>query len=97
MKNYFVYILSNKNSTVPHTGVTGNIESRLYQHRHKTIPGFTQKYNINKLLYFEEFTSATDALKKEKQLKNWKRKWKLNLIKTISPGLIDPDPETSSG
>ncbi len=96
MKSYFIYILSNKNSTVLFNGVTGNIASRLYQHRHKTIPGFTQKYNIHKLLYFEEFTSATDALKREKHLKNWKRKWNLNLIKTITPGLIDLDPEISS-
>ena len=63
----------------------------------KTFPGFTNKYNICKLLYFEEFTSVNDALNREKRLKNLRRKWKFNLIKSKNPELEDLDPETSSG
>lgn len=96
MNAYFVYILSNKTNTVLYIGVTNNLDRRVYQHKNKTIPGFTNRYNVNKLIYFEEYTSITDALAREKQLKNWHREWKLQLIKQRNPTLRDLDSETSS-
>ena len=84
MKKYFVYILTNKSYTL-YIGVTNNIRKRIYQHRHASIHAFTKKYNINKLIYIEEFRSIIEALDREKQLKNWSRKKKISLIKSINP------------
>ena len=84
MKNeryYYTYIMTNKRNNVLYAGVTGNLESRVFQHKNKEIVGFTSKYNINKLVYFEEFDNAYDAILREKQIKNWRRQWKLDLIK----------------
>lgn len=77
-------------------GVTNNLERRIYEHKHKLIKGFSEKYNLCKLVYFEECSQIKDALIREKQLKNWHRDWKLNLIKQSNPDLKDLDAETSS-
>jgi putative endonuclease len=87
--NFFVYILSNKHDTVLYTGVTNNLERRLYEHKSGLVNGFSKKYNLHKLLYYEVFSSIRDAIAREKQLKNWRREWKLNLIKTTNPDLVD--------
>lgn len=69
----------------------------MYEHREGITEGFSKKYKLKKLIYFEECRDINTAISREKQLKNWHRKWKLNLIKSINPNLEDLDPETSSG
>ena len=96
MKDYFVYILTNKNNTIFYIGVTNDLARRIEEHKSKTIPGFTRKYNLSKLVYFESCGQIKDALKREKQLKNWHRDWKINLIKTVNADMKNLDAETSS-
>ena len=100
-KNCFVYILTNYEETTFYIGVTSNLERRLYEHKNKLTKGFSSKYNLNKLVYFENTNSIEDAIQREKQLKNWHRKWKINLIKEFNPDFKDlsanwVDAETSS-
>ncbi len=87
--NYYVYILTNKNDTVLYIGVTNNLKRRIYEHKNKVIPGFTKKYNVNKLVYFEHFKNINDAIQREKQLKKWNRSWKNDLINKTNPKWID--------
>ncbi|MGA8854891.1 MAG: GIY-YIG nuclease family protein [Christiangramia sp.] len=93
MKNSYIYILANKNRTVLYIGVASELKTRLIQHKNGKGSGFTKKYNINDLLYFEEFTDISQAISREKQLKNWHKDWKLNLIKTGNPEMKDLFPE----
>ena len=80
MKKYYVYILfSDKNGTL-YIGVTGNLIKRVYEHKKKFVKGFTEKYRVDKLGYFEQYNNIEEAIKREKQLKNWKREWKISLI-----------------
>jgi putative endonuclease len=83
MNTYYVYILSNNSKTL-YIGVSNNLQRRIYEHKHKLIDGFTKKYNLNKLVYFEMFNNINDAIKREKQLKNWHRQWKINLIESAN-------------
>ncbi|MDO8486884.1 MAG: GIY-YIG nuclease family protein [Candidatus Curtissbacteria bacterium] len=83
-RNCYVYILTNLNNTVFYVGVTNNLERRVVEHKSGLIKGFTQKYKLKKLVYFEEFPTMMDAIRREKQLKNWHRDWKLNLIKSLN-------------
>ena len=81
MNSYFVYILTNKNNTVLYTGITNDLVRRIGEHKRKeSIKSFTSRYNCDKLVYFESFESAEDAIFREKQLKRYKRVWKENLI-----------------
>ncbi len=80
MKQFYVYILTNKSNKVLYIGVTNDLERRMYEHKNKMINGFAKKYNLNKLVYFETTSDVRSALEKEKQLKNWHRSWKINLI-----------------
>ena len=81
MRNkYFIYILGNYRPTL-YIGVTNNLIRRIYEHKKRLIKGFSKKYNLTKLLYFEEYHSPLEAIKREKQLKAWKRDWKIDLIK----------------
>ena len=81
-----VYILTNKINTVLYTGVTSELYFRIKEHREKYYPdSFTSKNNCNKLVYYEQFSSIEEAIAKEKQIKNWKRSWKINLINNINP------------
>lgn len=83
----FVYILSNKNRTVLYIGATKFLKERVELHIEGRATVFTKKYSVNELLYFEEFSDFHDAFAREKQLKNWHRDWKWNLIKTQNPEL----------
>ncbi len=85
MANYHVYIMTNKWNNVLYTGVTNNIGKRVYQHKKKLIEGFTKKYNISKLVYTEEYSEITDAIRREKQIKAGSRKKKLDLIRKDNP------------
>jgi putative endonuclease len=88
MKEYFVYILSNKSGML-YTGVTNNLEQRLYQHKTKMNEGFTKRYNINRLVYFETTDDVTAAIAREKQIKGMLRNKKIELIKSLNPQFID--------
>ena len=84
MKDYYVYILTNSRHTVLYIGITNNLVSRLYQHKEKQTKGFTSKYNVNKLVYFEQTTDPIAAISREKQIKKWSRIKKENLINTLN-------------
>lgn len=88
-KVYYIYIATNKNNSVFYTGVTNNLVRRMYEHSNKIIKGFTSKYNIYKLVYFESFSSPEEAIAAEKKIKGWKRERKLELIKNINPSFKD--------
>lgn len=77
--NYFVYIVTNKSKTL-YIGVTNNLERRMYEHKHKMFKGFSEKYNINKLIHQEYFNNINEAIAREKQLKGWRREKKIKLI-----------------
>jgi putative endonuclease len=77
---YYVYILSNKKHGTLYIGLTNNLERRMFEHKHKLIDGFTKKYGLDKLMYFETFQYINDAIKREKNMKKWKRQWKIELI-----------------
>ena len=85
MKQYFVYIMTNKSNRVLYTGITSNLEKRINEHKLKIIPGFTQKYNVTKLVFVEEFPDPESAISAEKKIKGWSRQKKINLIKTMNP------------
>ena len=87
-KSYFVYIMSNS-SKMLYTGVTNDVETRVFQHKSKLIPGFTQKYNLHKLVYFEEFRNVREAIRREKQMKGWLRSRKVALIESMNPSWKD--------
>lgn len=87
--SYFTYILTNFTNTTFYIGVTNNIKKRIYEHKNKLIKGFTNKYNLVKLVYFEEYKDIMEAIEREKQLKNWHRDWKINLIKSKNKELKD--------
>ncbi len=89
MNKYFVYILASNNNTTIYIGVTNNIERRIYEHKNNLIDGFSKKYNTHKLVYLEETNSIEDAIKREKQLKGWKRNKKDLLINSINPNWQD--------
>ena len=84
-KQYYVYIITNKRNTVLYTGMTGNLEHRIYEHKNNLIKGFTSKYRVSKLVYYEEFVTAYEAIQREKQIKGWLRKKKIALIEKINP------------
>ena len=88
-KTCAVYIMTNYSETTLYIGVTSNLEKRVWEHKNKVVKGFTNKYNVNKLVYFELTDSIESAIKREKQLKRWHRQWKLNLIKENNPDFKD--------
>jgi putative endonuclease len=85
----YVYILFNKRNGTLYTGVTSNLIKRIYEHKNKVVRGFTEKYGIDKLGYYEIFNSITDAIEREKQIKSGKRKNKLDLIEKMNPNWND--------
>ena len=84
-KKYYVYILASKRNGTLYVGMTNSLRDRMDQHKQGLIPGFTQKYKVNLLVYFEEYNDPRDAIAREKQLKWWLRKWKLELIESMNP------------
>ena len=83
--NYYVYILTNKMNTVLYTGITNNLERRIFEHKSKCFKGFTAKYNVNKLVYFEIYSDIYEAIQREKQIKNGSRQKKIDLIQSLNP------------
>ncbi len=105
MKDYWVYIITNKHNTTLYIGVTNNLERRIWEHKNKEIKGFSFKYNLEKLVFFEKYKDINQAILREKQLKNWHKDWKINIIKKDNPKFEDlsekweifqGDSETSS-
>ena len=93
LNSYYVYILTNKTNSVIYIGITNNLLRRLYEHKNKLLDGFTKKYNINKLVYFEQTSDINEAIKREKTLKKWNREWKIELIKKQNPEFKDLSSE----
>ena len=85
MKKSYIYFVTNKNNTVIYVGVTSNLVKRVYQHKTKTYKGFTDKYNCDKLVYFEEYDDINKAIAREKQIKSGSRKRKEDLINKQNP------------
>ena len=86
---YYVYILANWDDSVLYIGVTNNLQRRLYEHRNGLVEGFTKKYNLHKLVYFETTNEIYSAISREKQLKKWNRRKKLWLISGANPQWLD--------
>ncbi len=84
MKEMWVYIITNRSKTL-YIGVTNDLERRMYEHREKIIPGFTSRYNIDRLVYYETCSDPLDAIRREKQLKSWSRSKKIELIEKDNP------------
>ncbi|MBN1971834.1 MAG: GIY-YIG nuclease family protein [Candidatus Delongbacteria bacterium] len=85
MKNYYVYILTNWNNAVIYIGITNNLERRVYEHKNKLIDGFTKKYNVYKLVYYEISNSSISAIEREKEIKKWRREKKNKLVESKNP------------
>mgnify|MGYP000109897349 CR=1 FL=1 len=85
----YVYIITNKNNSALYIGVTNNLVRRIYEHKTKTIPGFSAQYQLCKLVYYELYSSITQAIEREKLLKNRHRDWKINLITKQNPAWKD--------
>lgn len=84
-KYYWVYIISSHKNGTLYVGITNDLRRRIYEHKHQMVDGFTQKYSIQLLIYFERHESPESAITREKQLKKWKRQWKLRLIEKQNP------------
>ena len=88
-KNSYVYILCSKRNGTLYIGVTSNLIKRIWQHKNKVVEGFTKKYNVDRLVYYELTEDVESAINREKQLKRWHRQWKINLIKEMNPDFRD--------
>ncbi len=88
-KTYYVYIITNVYNTVFYTGVTNNLLRRILEHREKINDGFSKKYQLYKLIYYEIFSDIKVAIAQEKRIKKWKRQWKINLINKYNPAWSD--------
>ena len=84
-KNYYVYMLASKKNGTLYIGVTSHLSKRVYEHKRKLISGFTKKYNVDKLVYYEITEDVESAILREKRLKKWKRQWKVELIEQKNP------------
>lgn len=89
MKTYYVYIMASQRNGTLYLGVTNDLIRRVYEHKYNLVDGFTKKYNVHKLVYYEETPDVVSAIQREKQLKKWNRKWKLELIEKINPNWDD--------
>lgn len=89
MKGGYIYIMSNKNRSTFYIGVTSDLKTRIADHKNGIGSVFTSKYELKDLVYFEEFPDIYQAIDREKQLKNWHRQWKINLIKSANPEMND--------
>ena len=88
-RQYWVYILTNARNTVLYTGITSDLLRRVYEHREKLSPGFTSRYNVAKLVYYEQFQDALSAIAREKQIKAGSRQKKIDSINRMNPGWRD--------
>jgi len=89
MSDHYIYILASQRNGTIYVGVTTDLKKRVWQHKNKVIKGFTEKYNVHHLVYFEHFEDYWEAGLRERRLKKWKRKWKLELIEQSNPNWND--------
>ncbi|MDW7771675.1 MAG: GIY-YIG nuclease family protein [Desulfobulbaceae bacterium] len=89
MKYFYVYILSSKRNGTLYTGMTSNLIKRTYEHKNGMVEGFTKKYRVHNLVWYEVHESAESAIRREKQIKKWQREWKMKLIEKDNPGWLD--------
>ena len=89
MKKYNVYILASERNGTLYTGITNDLVKRIWQHKQKIVEGFTKKYNVSTLVHFEECSDPKEAIKREKNIKTWQRKWKLDLVEENNPNWED--------
>ncbi len=88
-RQYYVYILTSKRNGTLYTGVTSDLIRRVFEHKNDLIDGFTNKYQVHKLVHYEIFSDINEAIAREKQIKSWQRSWKKNLIEKVNPRWID--------
>jgi putative endonuclease len=93
---YWVYILASKLGGTLYIGVTNNLIRRMYEHRMGLVPGFTRRYQVHHLVYFEPHTDIEAAIRREKRLKRWNRAWKIKLIEELNPNWDDLYPQIAS-
>ena len=84
-KTYFVYILTNKKNGTLYIGFTDDLERRVGEHKRKEVEGFSKRYHLDKLVYYEQFDSNSQAFLRERRMKKWKRDWKIQLIESMNP------------
>lgn len=89
MKRYWVYMLAGKRGGTLYTGVTSLLAERTWQHKNDVFDGFTKRYGVHRLVWFEEWSDIGDAIQREKQIKGWNRAWKIRLIERVNPEWID--------
>ena len=89
MKNYYVYILAGKKNGTLYIGVTNDLIRRVYEHKNNLVRGFTSRCHVHLLVCYEQASDIQSAISREKQLKKWKRKWKIKLIEQVNPGWQD--------
>ena len=92
MKQYYIYIMNNRSNTL-YIGVTNNLQRRVYEHQHHLVAGFTSKYHLTRLVYFEETSNVNAAIEREKQIKGWLRAKKVALIESVNPDWRDLSEE----
>jgi putative endonuclease len=89
MGQYFVYMLASKKNGTLYIGVTNTLLKRIHEHKNNLVGGFTQKYNVHNLVYYEVYQNILDAIAREKRIKKWKRQWKIELIEQSNPNWED--------
>jgi putative endonuclease len=87
--NFWVYILGSKRGGTLYVGVTNDLVRRVYEHRNELVPGFTKRYGVKQLVYFEQHDTAYAAIQREKNIKHWSREWKIDLIVSMNPDWRD--------
>ena len=93
---YYVYILASRRDGAIYVGITSDLVRRVYEHRIKAVPGFTAKYDISRLVRFDTYDDPISAISREKELKKWRREWKVRLIEEQNPQWVDLYPQISS-
>ena len=96
-KSYYIYILASRRNGTLYIGVTSDLIKRVWQHKNKFVEGFTEKYGVDKLVYYEQIEDAENALRREKRLKKYNRKWKMDIIEKLNPDWKDLYEELISG
>jgi len=94
---FFVYLLASNVRGTLYVGVTSDLLKRVWEHKNKAVPGFTARYGVDRLMWYETHATAEAAIRREKQIKEWKRDWKINLIERDNPHWIDLYPTLGSG
>ncbi|PZQ60198.1 MAG: endonuclease [Phenylobacterium zucineum] len=89
MRTYYVYILASQRNGTLYVGVSGDLSRRIHQHQQGEVPGFTTKYGVKRLVWYEDFPTALEAISAEKRIKRWRRRWKLELIERLNPTWAD--------